>query len=216
LSTVSIGTIAAYWKAVSDWVTGATTSKPIIQGAVADSAAKAGNPLQIGGIYSTTPATRHDGDVVAWEMTSTGSGLVQLSGSIPTGANTIGYILLAGNIKQEPDIISTDTTITAGATITYGVGGSGGASWAAKLSKLGIALRLSASKKFKVFVQGYSLSDDTLTDVAWTNTLIDASVTALTMSGAICNLITSKYRIMVFNADSTDMIIKSLTRTEVA
>lgn len=80
ISTVSIGTIKSYFLNLSNWITGASASKPIIQGAAVDNAAKAGNPLQIGGIYSTTPATRHDGDAVAWEMTSTGAGLVSLSG----------------------------------------------------------------------------------------------------------------------------------------
>lgn len=71
-------------------------------GAAADNAAKSGNPIQIGGIHSTTPATRGDGDAVAWEMTSTGSGLVTLSGR---------------NITRE--IIATAITTTAITNITF-------------------------------------------------------------------------------------------------
>jgi len=164
MSTVSIGTIAAYWKAVSDWVTGATTSKPVIQGAVADSAAKAGNPLQIGGIYSTTPATRHDGDAVAWEMTSTGSGLVSLSGSNipddePVPVKEIGNKLT----EQQTEADDVAGVLTFTANIAYIEIYNTDATNAGIFTINGIDINVPAGKVFKSAIGGTPSANVTIT-----------------------------------------------------
>lgn len=83
-------------------------------GADADNAAVTKNPILIGGRFSTTPATRHDGDVTTLETDSTGRLLTVLSGrkaqiaianSAPattvvntTGQETITFAASAGSI----------------------------------------------------------------------------------------------------------------------
>jgi len=57
------------------------TADVITVGKAADNAAVSGNPILLAGRYSTTPATRDNGDVVTLETDATGSLLTKLTGS---------------------------------------------------------------------------------------------------------------------------------------
>jgi len=68
----------------SEILTGVKKLWTVSTGADADNAAVTKNPILIGGRYSTTPATRHDGDVTTLETDSTGRLLTVVSGSKTT------------------------------------------------------------------------------------------------------------------------------------
>lgn len=115
----------------------------IAGGKDADNAALTVNPIPIGGRYSTTPATRGNGDAVTWEMSATGSGLVQLSGrylkkgilksflasAVLTGVTSYAYGSTgSGSVSTVvPLDISLYTTRSIKIVNNYTTGGSGAA-----------------------------------------------------------------------------------------
>lgn len=72
-----------------------------VQGAAASGAAKAGNPVQIGGVFNTTQPTVTTGQAVEAQSTARGAQIVAtgvdtfnvtVSAALPTGTNTLGSI----------------------------------------------------------------------------------------------------------------------------
>lgn len=73
LKTVIVAGTALMGSVSIDQTTPGTTDKVTVIGKAADSAAASGNPVLTAGLYSATPATRHDGDAVTLQTTSTGA-----------------------------------------------------------------------------------------------------------------------------------------------
>jgi len=93
-------------------------------GADADNAAVTKNPVLIGGRFSTTPATRHDGDVATLETDSTGILLTKLSGSKMDLRGTAATKPLASAVTIGTTYWSVDTDPQG-----YAIEVSNGTSW---------------------------------------------------------------------------------------
>lgn len=106
MSMITLQQLYDQWKRVSDWVSGSGTDKPKVQ------------PVNSSGteIFTTaTPGTvkLSDGaDLLA--INADGSLNVQLSGSLPSGSNTIGGVTIAGRTVTITTVINAASIAAAG------------------------------------------------------------------------------------------------------
>jgi hypothetical protein len=74
-----------YFKNASGvWVPVSHSDPLPAEGKVADDAAATAKPMMVGGKYSATPTTRHDGDAVTLQMSPQGGAYVEVTPSIET------------------------------------------------------------------------------------------------------------------------------------
>ena len=122
---------------------------------------------------------------------------------------------LSGNIAQLPDVITTDTVITAGSNLILK---NGTQPWILDASKRGIAAGygLSSGVKSKLAIMFYSEKYPTTTPLSTIYLYDSGSSSTAGGSGVIQVAHSSRYALRLFNADAVDMTVKVLTRAEVS
>lgn len=100
---------------------GTTTSPVVVGGAAAAGATAAGNPVQAGGVFNTSPATITTGQAGALQLDNVQNLLVKVNTALPTGANVIGA--LTANQSVNVAQVAGTNTVTAGVNGLQAVGG---------------------------------------------------------------------------------------------
>jgi outer membrane receptor protein involved in Fe transport len=136
-----------YWKKVNDWIDGTGSPTVTAVGKAADSAAVSGNPVLTAGLYSVTPATRHDGDVTTLQTTATGALLTSTSiiGSLANDDEQLTIDNTVGGISLSPAKYGTSTKAfiqVETAPIRFRINGSAPTSTLGTLLEIGDSLEL--------------------------------------------------------------------------
>ena len=111
-----------------------------------------------------------------------------------------------GSLVQQPDVITADTVIAAGADIILPM-----RTIASK--RIAVGIRLGAARKYQVAMLCFAASDDI--NYIKEQIVVDSASVAAVLGAAQTDAFTNRLKLRVYNKDNQDMTVKLLSLAEV-
>ena len=115
-------------------------------------------------------------------------------------------VQLSGSLVQQPDVITADTVIAAGADIVLPM-----RTIASK--RIAVGIRLRAARKYQVAMLCFAASDDI--NYIKEQIVVDSASVAAVLGAAQTDAFTNRLKLRVYNKDNQDMTVRLLSLTEV-
>ena len=214
-TVVGTGTFAVQAAQSGTWNIGTltTVTNPVtVVGDSASGASKAGNPVQIGGVFNTTQPTVTTGQTVEAQSTARGAQIVAtgvdtfnvtVNAALPAGSNVIGHV-----ITDTGSTTAVTGTVTVSGTVTANIGTTNGLALDASVTGLQVSQGSTTSgQKGGLILGAVTTSAPTYTTAQTSPLSLDTSgnlrVAGSFSSGALADLVGTPGTLNAGNATAT-------------